>query len=195
MRGAGHQPEGGGWLEEHLFDRRIVVLRGPLDDLTATRVAAQLMTLDATGDDAVQLQLDCPGGPLECGFAIVDVIDALGVPVQVTCFGRVEGAAALVAAVCSRRLAMEHTRFRLSDPEVAFEARASQLEPLVAYHHHTYLRYHERFAQATGQPLEVVTAACEAGRYLNAAEAVAFGLVDEVVPSERPPVRLLPGSG
>ena len=53
--------ERGDWLEGHLFDRRIVVLRGSLDDVTATRIASQLMTLDATGDDAVQLQLDCPG--------------------------------------------------------------------------------------------------------------------------------------
>ncbi|HXY43339.1 MAG TPA: ATP-dependent Clp protease proteolytic subunit [Acidimicrobiales bacterium] len=185
--------ERGDWLEGHMFDRRIVALRGALDDITATRVASQLMTLDATGDDAVQLQLDCPGGSLEAGFAVADVIDALGVPVHVTCLGRVEGSAALVAAVCSRRLAMEHTRFRLTDPEAAFEARASQVESLVEYHRHSYLRYHERLALATSRPLEVVTAACEAGRYLSAAEAVAFGLVDEIVRSPRAPVRALPG--
>ncbi|MGO8877476.1 MAG: ATP-dependent Clp protease proteolytic subunit [Acidimicrobiales bacterium] len=185
--------ERGDWLEGHLFDRRIVVLRGVLDDATATRIASQLMTLDATGDDMVQLQLDSPGGSLEAGFAVVDVVDCLGVPVQVTCLGRVEGPAALVAAVCSRRLAMEHTRFRLTDPDAAFEARASQVASLMEYHRHSYLRYHERLASATGRPLEAVTAACEAGRYLSAAEAIEFGLVDEIVRSQRAPVRALPG--
>lgn len=184
---------GGDWLEGHLFDRRIVVLRGPLDDATATRIASQLMTLDATGDEMVQLQLDCPGGSLEAGFAVVDVVDCLGVPVQVTCLGRVEGAAALVAAVCGRRLAMEHTRFRLTDPDAAFEAPASQVASLMEYHRHSYLRYHERLASATRRPLESVTAACEAGRYLSAAEAIEFGLIDEIVRSQRAPVRALPG--
>jgi ATP-dependent Clp protease, protease subunit len=184
--------ERGDWLEGHLFDRRVVALRGPLDDAMATRIASQLMTLDATGDSGVQLQLDSPGGSLEAGFAIVDVIDCLGVPVEVTCFGRVEGAAALVVAVCNRRLSMEHTRFRLTDPDASFEAPASRVASLLEFHRQSYLRYHERLAEATGRSLEEVTAACEAGRVLGAAEAIEFGLVDEVVRSRRAPVRALP---
>jgi ATP-dependent Clp protease protease subunit len=183
------------WLEGHLFDRRIVSLRGALDHSTATRIASQLMTLDATGDDAVQLQLDSEGGSIEAAFAVVDVIDALGVPVQVTCLGRVEGSATLVAAVCSRRLAMSHTRFRLSDPDVEFEARASQVAALAQHHREGFLRYHERLALATGRSLDAVTTACTEGRFLDAAGAVAFGLVDEIVRSQRAPVRSLPGFG
>ena len=115
------------WLESHLFDRRVVVLRGNLDHDAATRAASKLMTLDATGDDKVELQLDSPGGPLEAAFAVVDVLDALGVEVEVTCLGRVEGPAVLVAAVCHRRLALEHTRFRLADPEMSIEGRVERV--------------------------------------------------------------------
>jgi ATP-dependent Clp protease, protease subunit len=183
------------WLEGHLFDRRIVTLRGPLDHQRATRIASQLMSLDATGDDAVQLQLDSEGGSLEAAFAVIDVIDALGVPVYVTCLGRVEGSAAVVAAVCSRRRAMAHTRFRLSDPNVEFEARASQVASLVQHHREGFLRYHERLALATGRSLEAVTAACTEGRFMNCSDAIAFGLVDEIIRSQRAPVRSLPGFG
>ncbi|MGH9172221.1 MAG: ATP-dependent Clp protease proteolytic subunit [Acidimicrobiales bacterium] len=190
--GTNDWPEGSDWLEGHLFDRRIVLLRGALDGTGATRVASQLMTLDATGDEAVDLQLDSPGGSLEACFAVVDVIDVLGVPVNVTCLGRVEGPAVLVAAVCSRRLAMEHTRFRLSDPDVTFEARASHIEPVVEFHRQSYRRYHERLAQAVGRTPEAVAEACESGRYLSAAEAVQFGLVDDVVHSKKTPLRALP---
>jgi ATP-dependent Clp protease protease subunit len=185
-------PDGSDWLEGHLFDRRIVTLRGPLDDAGATRVASQLMTLDATGDEAIDLQLDSPGGSLEACFSVVDVIDVLGVPVNVTCLGRVEGSAVLVAAVCSRRLAMEHTRFRLNDPDVSFEARASHLQPVVDFHRQSYDRYHERLAHAVGRPPQAVAEACEAARYLSAQEAVSFGLVDDIVRSRRGPVRMLP---
>ncbi len=184
--------ERGDWLEGHLFDRRVVVLRGTLDDAMATRIASQLMTLDATGDDGVQLQLDSTGGSLEAAFAVVDVIDCLGVPVEVTCFGRVEGAAALVAAVCNRRLSMEHTRFRLTDPDAAFEAPASQVASHLEYHQQAFLRYHERLAHATGRPVEAISTACASGRYLSAAEALELGLIDEIVRSRRAPVRALP---
>jgi ATP-dependent Clp protease, protease subunit len=185
-------PERGDWLEGHLFDRRIVVLRGPLDDATATRIASQLMTLDANGSEPVQLHVDSPGGALEACFAVVDVIDALGVPVRVTCLGRVEGLAALVVAVCERRLAMPHARFRLKDPDVAVDAPASQMASLVEYHRQGFLRAHERMARATGQPVDVITQACESGRYMTAAEAMNFGLVDEIVRSQRATVRALP---
>ncbi|MDA8266357.1 MAG: ATP-dependent Clp protease proteolytic subunit [Actinomycetota bacterium] len=195
MRGPDDWTEPGDWLEGHLFDRRTLVLRGPLDDARATRVAAQLMTLDATGDDAVHIQLDCAGGSLEAAFAVADVIDALGVPVHVTCLGRVEGVAALVAAVCGHRRTAEHTTFRLQDPDAAIEGRSDQLESLVAYHSRSYARYHERLAAASGRPVEVIAQACAAGRYMSAADAVAFGLIDEVVRSGRAPVRPLPRSG
>jgi ATP-dependent Clp protease protease subunit len=185
-------PEGSDWLEGNLFDRRIVTLRGPLDDGIATRVASQLMTLDATGDQAVQLQLDSPGGSLEACFAVVDVIDVLGVPVHVTCLGRVEGSAVLIAAVCGKRLAMEHTRFHLCDPDVSFEARASRLGALVEYHQQAYDRYHRRLAEAVNRPVEAVEAACEMGQYMNAQEAIRFGLIDDLVRSKRSPVRVLP---
>jgi ATP-dependent Clp protease protease subunit len=190
--GSNDWPDGSDWLEGHLFDRRIVTLRGPLDDAGATRVASQLMTLDATGDEAVDLQLDSPGGSLEACFSVVDVIDVLGVPVNVTCLGRVEGPAVLVAAVCSKRMAMEHTRFRLGDPDVVFEARASHVEHLLEFHRQNYLRYHERLAQAVGRPTDVVVEACEQGRFFSAAEAVQFGLVDDVVRSKRTPLRAVP---
>jgi ATP-dependent Clp protease protease subunit len=183
------------WLEGHLFDRRIVSLRGSLDHAAATRIASQLMTLDAIGDEAVQLQLDSDGGSLEAAFAVVDVIDALGVPVHVTCLGRVEGSAVAVAAVCSRRLAMAHTRFRLSDPDAEFAVRASQVASLVRYHREGFLRYHERLALATGRSVEAVTTACEEGRFMDPAAAVAFGLVDEIVRSQRAPIRSMPGFG
>ena len=52
-------------LRAQLFERRIVFLRGPLDDAVAGDIAAQLMTLDASGDEPVQLHVDSPGGPLE----------------------------------------------------------------------------------------------------------------------------------
>ncbi len=192
MSTSGERTEWDDWLESHLFDRRVVVLRGSLDHSAATRAASKLMTLDATGDDRIELQLDSPGGPLEAAFAVVDVLDAVGVEVEVTCLGRVEGAAVLVAAVCRRRLALEHTRFRLADPEVEIEGRASHLEHLVENHQVSVERYHERLAEACRRPLAQVEAACAAGRFMDAGEAARWGIVDEVRRRRQGVVRSMP---
>lgn len=178
----------GDWLEGYLFDRRIVVLRGPLEDDTAARLSTELMTLDATGDSAVTLQLDSPGGPLGAAMTVVDVITLLGVPVTVMCMGRVEGSAVVVAACASERVALPHTRFRLSDPEVSFAARASQAEEMARSELSMLRRYHEALAGFSGQRIEDVEGWCGAGRYLSAIEAKELGLVDEVS-GERPPLR------
>src|ERR1700674_2651781 len=96
----------GAWLEERLFERRIVQCRGVLDDPLAGRVAAELMTLDALGDGAVELRLDSAGASLEAAWTLIDVIDLLGVPVNIVCSGRVEGAAVGVLSTGGRRMAL-----------------------------------------------------------------------------------------
>ena len=96
------------WLEERLFERRIVLCRGTLDDALAGRVASELMTLDALGDGAVELQLDCEGASLEAAWTLIDVVDLLGVPVNIVCSGRVEGAAVGLLSAGERRTALAH---------------------------------------------------------------------------------------
>jgi ATP-dependent Clp protease protease subunit len=183
------QLDGDDWLESHLFDRRVIVIRGPLDNDSATRAASKLMTLDATGDDVVNLHLDSNGGPLEAAFAVVDVIDALGVPVHVTCLGRVAGTAVAIAVACTRRSAMPHARFRLSDPDVAFEAHARQIESLVDNHKQALRNYHGRLAEATAHTVAEIEEACRAGRWMDAEAAVAYGLLDEITSPRRATVR------
>lgn len=180
------RPEWGDWLEGYLFDRRITVVRGELSDLVATRVATELMTLDATGDEPVTLQVDSPGGSLTAAFTLIDVIDVLGVAVNIVCMGRVEGTAVAVAASGSHRLAMPHTQFRLGEPDLSFESRASEAAGLAKAQLDMIGRYHECLARSTGQSVGDIAAWCAATRYLSAAEALSLGLVDEVSKGRTP---------
>src|SRR5262249_11118696 len=70
--GSGHGERLSAWLDERLFDRRIVVLRGPLDGPAASQVAAALLTLDTMGTETVQLHMSARDGELAAAFAIVD---------------------------------------------------------------------------------------------------------------------------
>ena len=183
----------GSWLEERLFERRIVLCRGVLHDPLAGRVAAELMTLDALGNGAVELQLDSEGASLEAAWTLIDVIDLLGVPVNIVCSGRVEGAAVGLLSAGGRRTALPHARFRLTDPELEIAGRASELGALLDHHRARLERLHERVAASTGRPLAEVSGDFRAGRSLDAAEALGYRLVDEIA-GDKVPIRSITGS-
>ena len=174
---------GGPWMDElqgRLFAQRTVVIRGALDDALAGRAAAELMTLDATGDAHVTVHLDASGESLEAAFAVMDVIDLLGVPVHVLCLGRAEGTAVGILAVGARRAATPNARLRLSDPRTSAQAPASELARWVEHHLEHLRRFHARVAGAVDRPIDEVAADFAAGRFLSAQDALRYGLVDEV---------------
>lgn len=168
------------WMRTQLWERRTVALTGTLDDATATRVAAELMALDASGDDAVTLHVDCSGGSLDAAFTVMDTIDLLGVPVRARCVGRADGVGIGVVAVASHRSATEHAQFRLAHPEASFAGSAANVETAAREHQRQAESFVTRIANATGRAFEHVEADLERGRWLDVDEALAYGLIDEV---------------
>ncbi|HEX7094260.1 MAG TPA: ATP-dependent Clp protease proteolytic subunit, partial [Acidimicrobiales bacterium] len=73
------------WARASLLERRTVLLDGPLDDATASRVTSELMLLAADGDEPIMLRIDSEGGSTAAALTVIDVIDALGVPVHAVC--------------------------------------------------------------------------------------------------------------
>jgi ATP-dependent Clp protease protease subunit len=167
-------------LQQALLERGTVMLRGPLDDEAVSRVAAQLLWLGRRDERRVELHLDSPGGPLSAAFTLIDTIDALGVPVRARCLGRVEGAAVGVVVACDHRTASRHTRFRLSEPPVELSGRVADLEQAAVLSQREVADFAARIGAATGRPAEHVEAELAAGRYLDAEEALAYGLIHEI---------------
>ena len=75
----------GAWLQEQLFERRIVLVTGRLDDDAATKAAAALLALDARGNRPIELHLDSPDGALGAAFALIDTADTLRSTLRVLC--------------------------------------------------------------------------------------------------------------
>jgi ATP-dependent Clp protease protease subunit len=140
------------------------------------------MALDAEGDEPVTLLVNSPGGPVDAGIAVVDVLDLLGVPVDATVIGQAVGTAAVVVACATpgRRRAAPNARLSLRLAEGALEGPAGRLEREAADLVATRDRLVDRLAEATGRPRDELAAATDRGPVLSAEEAVAFGLVDEV---------------
>jgi ATP-dependent Clp protease protease subunit len=176
------------------MEQRVVLLNGPLDDATVTRVSAELMTLDAEGDDAVTLRIDCGEAALAPALTLMDVIELMGVPVWAVCLGQVGGGAIGVLSVCDHRAAMPSTRFTLSEPATHMEAHVRNVAQWAELRAAERGRFCERVGAAVGKPAEEVGADLERGRFFGAAEALAYGLLDEVCRPDAD-VRRLPGSG
>jgi len=167
-------------LARRLYEQRVVLLRGPLNDMTATRVAAELMTLDAEGDEAISLRIDCGDGTLALALTLMDVIELSGVPVRALCMGQVGGPALGPIAVCQHRAAMPSTRFSLREPATQLEASAREVSQWVELRADERRRFCARLATAVGRPESQVAEDLAAGRFMGVDEALAYGLIDEV---------------
>jgi ATP-dependent Clp endopeptidase proteolytic subunit ClpP len=172
---------------ERLLARRTIVVDRELDIPGATYVAAQLMTLDADSDDAITLLVNSPGGPLDAAAAILDTMELVRGPVDTTCLGQAVGTAAVVVASgTGRRRAGAGARFSLRLPAVELSGPASRLGDEVAHYGRLRDLVLDRLVEATGANRRMVARDLDRGRNLTAPEAVAYGLVDEVLARGRP---------
>jgi ATP-dependent Clp protease protease subunit len=172
-------------VAQRLLERRMVRVVGRLDAAAADDAAARLLLLDRRGSEPIDLTLSCPDGDVVAAMALADTIETLGAEVRTTCSGQVGGAALVAYAVADRRLAQPHATFHLTEPTEEAEGRATDIARRAAYHAEVAESMCRRLAAVTGRPADTVAADLRSNRYLTAAEAQDYGLVDEVV-SARP---------
>ncbi|WP_305786427.1 ATP-dependent Clp protease proteolytic subunit [Symbioplanes lichenis] len=180
--GGGAGPGFPGWLEERLFDQRIVMIRGPLDAHTASGAAAALLTLDAAGPEPVQLHVASSGGDLNAAHAVIDVIDAMAAPVHAVVTSEAGGAVLAVLAAATRRSAYRHARFRLAEPRAAgVTGTADEVAAAAGQHLRELEEVVLRLVEVTGQTRSRVEDDLSAGRILSAEEAKEYGLIEDIV--------------
>ncbi|WP_306212168.1 ATP-dependent Clp protease proteolytic subunit [Actinoplanes sp. RD1] len=171
-----------GWLEERLFDQRIVMIRGPLDAHTASGAAAALLTLDAAGPEPVQLHVSSGGGDLNAAHAVIDVIDAMAAPVHAVVTSEAGGAVLAVLAAAAKRSAYRHARFRLAEPRAAgVTGTADEVAAAAGQHLRELEEVVLRLVEVTGQTRSRIEDDLSAGRILSAEEAQQYGLIEDIV--------------
>ena len=166
-----------GRVYERLFERRIVMAHGQLDDEAATSLCAQLLTLDAERNEPIRLEVQGLTAELAAALTVMGVLDVLRVPVHAYAGGQIGGPALGVLAAAPQRRAYPNAVFTLSEPRLGFEgsatALASEEEQVRVMMDALYLR----LADATGREVDEIRADARRGRSLTADDAIGYGLV------------------
>ncbi len=166
-----------------LYERRRVLLGVPLDAAAATDISAELMSLDGGSGEAIELLVNSPGGPLEDVFAVLDVIHLARATVDVTCFGRALGTAAIVLAcgTGTRRATPNASISLRCDPVPTTVGSAAEVERQVRRDRDLRERVRSMLVERTGLPAQRVDHELDEGATLDAAAVRELGIIDEIV--------------
>lgn len=171
------------FLEEALFKARTILLTGGIDFKQARRVSERLLALASESDDPILLVLSSPGGHVESGDMIHDMIKFVGAPVKVLGTGWVASAGALIYAAAQKknRYALPNTRFLLHEPRGGIGGQATDVEIQAREIIKMRERLNKIFAEATGKSLEKIKEDTNRDFWMSAEEAVKYGLVGKIV--------------
>jgi ATP-dependent Clp protease protease subunit len=171
-----------------LLKDRIVFLGGPVSDDLANLVTAQLLFLESEDPEReINMYINSPGGSVTAGLAIYDTMQFVKPPVSTLCVGQAAsmGALLLAAGAKGKRYALPHSRILIHQVSGGFEGQASDIE----IHAREALRLREILndilAHHTGQNAKKVEKDTDRDNFMSAAQAVEYGLIDEVI-SGRP---------
>ncbi|MEM1105972.1 MAG: ATP-dependent Clp protease proteolytic subunit [Pseudomonadota bacterium] len=181
------QGEPNAFLEEALFKARTILLTGGIDDKQARRVCERLLALSSESRDPILVVVSSPGGHVESGDMIHDMIKFVPAPVKILGTGWCASAGALIysAAKKENRFALPNTRFLLHEPRGGVGGQATDVEIQAREIIKMRERLNRIFADATGQPLEKIKEDTDRDFWMSAEEAVEYGLVGKIVQHQK----------
>jgi len=173
-------------IYSRLLRERVVFLVGPVNDVTANLVVAQLLFLESENPDKdIHLYINSPGGSVTAGMAIYDTMQFIKPDVSTLCVGQAAsmGAFLLTAGAKGKRFALPNSRMMIHQPLGGFQGQASDIEIHAKEILYLKQKLNEMLAAHTGQDIERIERDTDRDNFLSADAAVAYGLVDRVLTS------------
>jgi ATP-dependent Clp protease protease subunit len=171
------------FLEEKAFKSRTVLIFGTITDATAAEAARRLIALDSDSSEPIDVIVSSPGGHLESGDTIHDLIRFVRAPVRMIGSGWVGSAATHVylAAPRERRFCLPNTRFLIHQPSGGMSGPASDIAIQAREIILARQRIAELIARECGKPVSVVLEDIARDHWLSAGEAIDYGLVSRII--------------
>jgi ATP-dependent Clp protease protease subunit len=162
----------------------VIFLVGNINDMTANLVVAQLLFLESENPDKeIHLYINSPGGSISAGMAIYDTMQFIKPEVSTLCIGMAAsmGAFLLQAGAKGKRFVLPNSSVMIHQPLGGFQGQATDIEIHARYILSLRERLYTLMAQHTGRNVEEIARDSERDKFLNANEAVDYGLVDKVL--------------
>ncbi|MEK0412100.1 MAG: hypothetical protein RIQ58_81 [Pseudomonadota bacterium] len=171
-------------IYSRLLRERVIFLVGPVDDMTANVIVAQLLFLEADNPDKdISLYINSPGGSVTAGMAIYDTMQFIKPDVSTLCIGQAAsmGALLLAAGEKGKRFCLPNSRVMIHQPLGGFQGQASDIEIHAKEILFLKEKLNQILASHTGQTLKKIAADTDRDNFLSAEQSVEYGMVDQVI--------------
>lgn len=170
---------------DKLLKTRSLLLSGEINKDSADRLIKDLLVLEAEGDDPVKIFINSPGGDVDAGCAIYDMVRFVSCPVIMVGMGLVASAASLIllAVPAERRVGLPNSSYLIHQPLSEMKGNATDIEIHAMQLEKVKAKLNAIIAEATGTPLETVASDTDRDHWLDADEALKYGLISRIVSS------------
>ena len=174
-------------LFSRLLKDRIILLTGEINDSVANNVVAQLLYLDSLGNDDISIYINSPGGSISSGMAIYDTMNFIKSDVSTICIGIAASMAAflLSSGTKGKRCILPNADVMIHQPLGGAEGQATDIKIASERILNLKLRLNKILAKNTGKGLKTIERDTERDNYLNADDAVSYGLVDKIIQNKK----------
>ena len=172
---------------DRFLKTRQILLSGEINKTLADKIVQQLFVMESESAEPVRLYINSPGGDVDAGYAIFDVIRFISVPVATIGMGLVASAAALVllATPKERRFGLPNSRYLIHQPLSGIKGVATEIEIHAREIEKIRSGINALIAEETGRPVEKVAEDTDRDYWMTAGEALDYGLISKVLSSRK----------
>ena len=166
-----------------LLKDRIILLSGEITDSTANSIIAQILYLDSLGNEDINLYINSPGGSVSAGMAIYDTMNYVKSDVSTICLGMAAsmGAFLLSSGKKGKRFALPNSEIMIHQPLGGVEGQATEIKIVAEHILKTKRKLNEILSKNTGQNIKKIESDTERDHFLDAKEALTYGIIDKIV--------------
>lgn len=172
-------------IYSRLLKDRIIMVQGPVEDVMANAIVAQLLFLDAQGHEDIYMYINTPGGSVSAGLAIVDTMNFIKSDVQTIVMGVAASMGTIIASsgAKGKRFMLPNAEYMIHQPMGGTGGGTQQTDMAIAAEHLLKTRHNleQILANNSGQPLDKVHADAERDNWMSAQETLDYGFIDAIM--------------
>ncbi|OJF77135.1 MAG: ATP-dependent Clp protease proteolytic subunit [Treponema sp. CETP13] len=170
-------------LNEKFLETRQILLSGEVNKALAEKVIQQLLMMEAASDKPIYVFIDSPGGDVDAGYAILDMMRFINAPVYTIGMGLVASAGALILLASDKehRLGLPNSHYLIHQPSSGMKGVATDIQIHAQEIEKIRTKINKLISKETGKSIEDVAKDTERDYWLNAEEAVAYGLISKTI--------------